>query len=243
MKEIGRLDDDGRRIAIGRPRLPDGVADHLRTLIIDGDLAPGTQLVQADIARRLGVSRTPLREALQILERDGLLQISNGNQTVEVTTFTPAELIEILQVRMAVERLGAGLCAQRGLDTAAKTRMRSWLAEMEGSTSSLDMARYGRNHAEFHSQLLLLSGNSRLATLVPMVRLSCQLHTSRSLRDQGVRAGRLQALQRTANRQHRAIMRALFAQDVETVQEAVTSHLETAICNLTSAATEPPPIT
>ena len=68
--------------SVGRRRLVDDVISHLRQLILDQELPPGTALLQTELAEKLGVSRTPLREAFRILDREGLVKVANGNRTI-----------------------------------------------------------------------------------------------------------------------------------------------------------------
>src|SRR5215469_15430926 len=98
-----------------RSRLADEVADILRKQIITGELGSGTQLLQIQLAERLGVSRTPLREAFRILERDGLVKISNGNKTVAVAHLGVEDQLATYEVRAVTDGLAARLTALRGL--------------------------------------------------------------------------------------------------------------------------------
>src|SRR6516165_7232404 len=112
-------------------RLADEVSHLLRDLILRGQLAPGTPLLQVQLAERLGVSRTPLREAFRILERDGLLRISNGNKTVEVIELDRQHLIETYQVREVIDGLAARLAAAHGLSERSANRMEQAIDRME----------------------------------------------------------------------------------------------------------------
>lgn len=78
-----------------RTRLVDRVTERPRDMIVNGELEPGRPLLQVRLPERLGVSRTPLREAFRNLQRDGLVRVMNGNQTVEVVEMTPTELVEM----------------------------------------------------------------------------------------------------------------------------------------------------
>ena len=77
---------DGTTFPIARSSLPEAAAERLRTLIIEGELAPGARLNERELSERLGVSRTPLREAFRMLAADGLLvQLPNrGAQVVSL---------------------------------------------------------------------------------------------------------------------------------------------------------------
>src|SRR5438093_10908651 len=99
-----------------RTRLVDEVTDRLRSLILDGTLPPGQPLLQISLSEQLGVSRTPLREALRVLENEGFVRISNGNNTLEVVELSPQEMVEMYELREVVDGLAARLAAKRGID-------------------------------------------------------------------------------------------------------------------------------
>lgn len=150
----------------------DDVVRVLREKIIRGELPAGTQLLQIDLANQLGVSRTPLREAFRILENDGYLRTSNNNRTVEVVTFTAAEMRDMYEIREVIDGLAARLTATRGLSPEAKKEARRLLAEMASTTKPHDPLRRVEAHAAFHSFFLEQSGNGRLSGLTPLIRAS-----------------------------------------------------------------------
>jgi GntR family transcriptional regulator of vanillate catabolism len=150
----------------------DDVVRVLREKIIRGELPAGTQLLQIDLANQLGVSRTPLREAFRILESDGYLRTSNNNRTVEVVTFTAAEMRDMYEIREVIDGLAARLTATRGLARDAEQNARRLLAEMARTSKPYDPLRRVEAHAAFHSLFLEHSGNSRLRGLIPLIRAS-----------------------------------------------------------------------
>jgi GntR family transcriptional regulator of vanillate catabolism len=155
-----------------RTRLLDDVVHRLRQDIVSGNLPSGTQLLQVDLAHRLGISRTPLREALRILEADGLLKTSNNNRTVEVVTINSARLRQMYEVREVIDGLAARLTAIRGLSAEAQARAEHLLAEMAAATKPYDPRRRTAAHAEYHALFVHTSGNETLAGLLPLIRLS-----------------------------------------------------------------------
>jgi GntR family transcriptional regulator, vanillate catabolism transcriptional regulator len=157
---------------ISRPRLVDDVVRVLREKIIRGELPAGTQLLQIDLANQLGISRTPLREAFRILENDGYLRTSNNNRTVEVVSFTAAELRDMYEIREVVDGLAARLTAARGLSPEAEREARRLVAAMAGTSKPHDPLRRVEAHAAFHSFFVEHSGNGRLGTLIPLIRAS-----------------------------------------------------------------------
>ena len=157
---------------LNRPRLVDDVVRVLREKIIRGELPAGTQLLQIDLARQLGVSRTPLREAFRILENDGYLKTSNNNRTVEVVTFTAAEMRDMYEIREAIDGLAARLAAARGLSPEAEAEAKRLLAEMASTSKPHDPLRRVEAHTAFHSFFVEQSGNARLSGLIPLIGAS-----------------------------------------------------------------------
>ncbi|WP_160573524.1 GntR family transcriptional regulator [Actinomadura physcomitrii] len=218
---------------LNRPqtRLADEVAHLLRDLILRGELEPGSQLLQIQLAERLGVSRTPLREAFRILERDGLLKISNGNKTVEVVEFDRGPLIETYQVREVIDGLAARLAARRDLSTAAPTLERA-IERMEAAAEpGLDITEYGEAHAEFHLAILEASGNSRLKDFESLVRISAQMQLTRYLKqnyDEDLDAAISDAI-RVGNEHHREILTAITNGDSRAAERSATRHIRATI--------------
>jgi GntR family transcriptional regulator, vanillate catabolism transcriptional regulator len=219
---------------LARPqmRLADQVAQVLRDLVLRGELAPGTPLLQIQLAERLGVSRTPLREAFRILERDGLLRISNGNKTVEVIELDRQHLIDTYQVRDVIDGLAARLAAARGLSAQSSEQMQRAIDRMEvASRTGLDIGEYGEGHIDFHLAVLDASGNSRLDDFAPLVRLSAHMLLTRYLRQtygQDVDETIQQAVC-IGNEDHRKIFDAIRDGDVKGSERAASQHIRRTI--------------
>jgi GntR family transcriptional regulator of vanillate catabolism len=161
-----------------RSRLVDEVSSQLRDLILTHQLEPGAKLVQTRLAARLGVSRTPLREAIRLLEQDGLVRVANGNGTVEVINITPHELRELYEIREVVDGLAARLLARRGLTPTAEQTMSGALEDMRRSIRPLKGDRFFVAHLQFHVAIVEHCGNERLRAQLHLVRL-----TAGSMRD------------------------------------------------------------
>jgi GntR family transcriptional regulator, vanillate catabolism transcriptional regulator len=157
---------------IRRTRLVEDVSQQLRDLIISGELQPGTQLLQTELAEKMGVSRTPLREAFRILENDGLIRIKNKNRTVEVVTITSADLAEMYQIREVIDGLAARLAAQRGLPAEVVAELRRLIAEMRAAADPYDPARRTAAHINFHALIAEHCGNEHVQAFIPLIRAS-----------------------------------------------------------------------
>lgn len=108
---------DGNHDHRDRPQrtAQESVPDRIRHLILSRTLAPGQRLVQSELAEQLGVSRTPIREALHRLESDGLVKLS-PHKGASVADLSISELKDIYSIRIAVEGYGAYLAARNATD-------------------------------------------------------------------------------------------------------------------------------
>ena len=103
---------DGSTLPIARSTLPEAAAERLRTLIIEGSLAPGTRLNERELSEQLGVSRTPLREAFRILAGDGLL-VQLPNRGAQVVALSAEDVRHAFDVMGALEGLAGELAVTR----------------------------------------------------------------------------------------------------------------------------------
>jgi DNA-binding GntR family transcriptional regulator len=95
-----------------RQRLHDAVVEHLQTLIIEGVLAPGVKLNEREVCERLGISRTPLREAMKVLASEGLIEIV-PNRGAFVSKMTDTEIWETFELMSGLESMSGELAAER----------------------------------------------------------------------------------------------------------------------------------
>ena len=100
---------------IKRKALHEEVVDTLRERIIGGKLASGERLVEQQLCESLGISRTPLREAFKLLEKEGLVEL-RPNRGVHVSVMTAQEIVDLFEVVSDLERLAVGLAVQRMAD-------------------------------------------------------------------------------------------------------------------------------
>jgi DNA-binding GntR family transcriptional regulator len=173
--------DIGAIRQVRRVRLMDEVTHHLRDLILSGALPPGQQLLQIQLAEQLGVSRTPLREAFRVLERDGLIRTSNGNKTVEVVEMTTREMEDLYELREVLDGLAARRLARLGLADEVREELAELLTEMERASDPLDTAAYSEAHQRFHELIIHAAGNQRLTETLPVVSVTTQMLLTRRI--------------------------------------------------------------
>jgi DNA-binding GntR family transcriptional regulator len=144
----------------------------MREMILSGKLPAGTRLRQADLADQLGISRTPLREALMKLEQEGLITVlpRGGFQVVELKL---EEAIELYEIREMLDGLAARLAAER-IDEEGLNKLKGYLKRMEKFVATKNAHGWFIHHVGFHEEILRVSGNGRLLALASNVRLSIQ---------------------------------------------------------------------
>lgn len=136
------------------------VTDAIRERILGGSFAPGDRLVEAEIARQLGISRGPVREALAHLRAEGLAY-DEPRRGSFVAELSPSDIREIYELRAALESRAARLIIQRG-DEAAFARLEEILGALRVAAAADDRATFAQRDAELHEELCRGSGNSRL---------------------------------------------------------------------------------
>src|SRR5215210_4841842 len=143
-----------------RESIEQRVAQSLRALIVAGQLPEGTQLVQRDLALRLGVSQTPVRASLGMLQREGFVAVgSTGRATV--SRLTREDLEEIYAARLGLEGLAARVGAA-AVSSAPIARMRALLTDLERLAREQDVDRYLRTRWDFHATCYAAAGRPRL---------------------------------------------------------------------------------
>jgi DNA-binding GntR family transcriptional regulator len=145
---------------IARESVEDRVAQALRELIVSGQLPEGTPLVQRDLARRLGVSQTPIRLGLTELQRVGLVEVGETGRAT-VSRLTREDFEEIYAARLGLEGLAARVGAA-AVGPAELARMRTLLTELERLAKRQDVDGYLRVRWEFHAACYEAAGRPRL---------------------------------------------------------------------------------
>jgi DNA-binding GntR family transcriptional regulator len=125
---------------------------HLRTLILQGAFPPGAQLNQVELAPLLGVSRTPLREAIRMLQEEGLVE-AQPQKRARIVGFDPDHLEAVYVQRMLLEGLAAKLTAPTFADDKLE-ELRGRLQEMRDSAAAGDRDRWHVTHKAFHRLLI-----------------------------------------------------------------------------------------
>jgi DNA-binding GntR family transcriptional regulator len=153
---------------VSRPApLRQSVYDALIDLIVSGDLPPGQHLVETDIARQLGVSRQPIREALHRMEAEGWVDL-RPSQGAFVHVPTDSEVDELLDVRELLETETTRRAA-RHADAEGVARLRTIWQEGAAAAETDDFSRAVAANNAFHAEVAQIAGNTVLADLASVV--------------------------------------------------------------------------
>jgi hypothetical protein len=145
--------------------LSEAAATRLRAEIVSGELPSGSRLAEAAVAQRLGVSRVPVREALVLLEREGLVEFTPTGRAC-VKELSPRDFEELYVLRLALEPVAARLAAP-----ALKADSSSLMANLQATRRAKELAEVTALDLDFHQLIIAASGNSRL------LRLWCSLRS------------------------------------------------------------------
>ena len=146
--------------------LADSVFDQIRTAIVKGELAPGSKVNEPQLSQQYGISRGPLREAIRRLEGCKLVEIT-PNVGAKVVSLNSQQVIEIYEIREALEGLSCRLAAQKANAEDCKN-LRKLLANHEQQIQSENGRLYYQKEGDldFHYLIVQLSGNTRLFNLL-----------------------------------------------------------------------------
>jgi DNA-binding GntR family transcriptional regulator len=202
---------------INATRISDQVYQYLRNEIVEGRLTPGQRISPDEFAERLNISKMPIKEAIERLVGEGLLEVQSRRGTF-VARLDPVELAETFEVRCALEVL-AGKLAVRHIAKADIERLRQLIAAMEQSNAKTDVRLHLEQNAEFHELIVKRSGNRKLFETWRRLRTPIHVAGIHSRTDDWIdRVSREQ-------REHRAIVRALEQRDPAAVEQALTNHI------------------
>lgn len=154
------MSTSGQLSPVPRRSTAEIIADQLRSAIMYGTISPGDQLGEAELAGQLGVSRGPLREAMQRLVQEGLLR-SERHKGLFVRELSPDDVHDIYVARLAVERTACEVI-MRGNRGEAIARLTHAVERLAEAAQSRDRDRMSDADQYFHQTLVSCSGNDRL---------------------------------------------------------------------------------
>ena len=188
-------------------------------MIMEGDLAPGSNHLEAELAEALGLSRTPVREAALRLAHEGLVTV-RPRKGVRVCELTPRDMTDIYDILTELECLAAGRAAARRPSPADLAPLTTATDRMEAALHGGDLDAWAAADDRFHRALAALGDNARMSEIV--ARLYDQAYRARRL------TLRLRPPPAASTRDHRALLEAIATGAADTARAIHRTHCESA---------------
>ena len=196
--------------------LRDVVFKTLRQAILTGELQPGERLMEITLANRLGVSRTPVREAIHKLEQEGLV-IMMPRRGAQVAQITKKDLIEVLEVRLGLEEMAVRFACERMTDEQL-TELCQAADEFSAAIERNDLTALAQADEKFHSLICRATGNDCLCGITNNLREQMYRYRIEHLKNHDAR--------KNLDGEHKAICAALEKRNAEEAQAILYSHIE-----------------
>ena len=196
--------------------LRDVVFNTLRQAILKGELAPGERLMEIQLAEKLGVSRTPIREAIRKLELEGLV-LMIPRKGAEVAKISEKSLKDVLEVRRSLEELAIELACQRMSDADLQELERKQMkfCEAIAQGSAMDIA---ESDEEYHDVIYNCTRNTRLVQILNNLREQMYRFRLEYIKDEDKR--------QILRLEHEKILKALRSRHVSEARAAVREHID-----------------
>lgn len=202
-------------IEISRLSLHDQVAARLRTMLVEGRIAPGAKLNERELCEQLRVSRTPLREAIKLLAAEGLVDLLPNRGAVAVK-LTEADVLNTFEVLAMLEGQSGELAAQRITD-AELSELRALHYEMLACYARRDLSGYYRLNALIHTAINDAARNPVLSTTYRSINARVQSLRFRTNQDD--------AKWKHAVQEHEQMIEALQARDATALRQVLVAHV------------------
>jgi DNA-binding GntR family transcriptional regulator len=196
-------------------RIVDQVQEALSQSILNGDLGSGSALSVPDIARKLNVSRSPVREAVLALVAKGLA-VEHPRRGVVVTTIEAEDLVAIHEVREFLESCAARYCAAR-IDEGGIAALRAIMETQKAAVDQHSAEGYFRSNADLHRTIAQYSGNSRLIAIMQPLENQMRIALHRVSADA--------SHMRRGYEEHRQILDAIAVRDPAAAESAMRRHI------------------
>lgn len=196
--------------------LRDVVFNTLREAILKGELKPGERLMELQLAAKLGVSRTPIREAIRMLEQEGLA-VTIPRKGAEVAKMTEKDMEDVLQIREALDELAASIACEQ-ITGEELEELKVTMREFEEYTKTGDVKRIAEADVRFHDIIYQATGNPKLVNMLSNLREQMYRYRVEYLKD--VRNYPILV------KEHSQIAEGLSRKDKEKVTEAMHNHVK-----------------
>ena len=193
----------------------------VRGLILSGDLPPGAVLPQAALAQTIGISTTPLREALRRLKQEGLVEL-DAHKDARVRPLDATEARDLLELRRSLDPLAASLAAERRTEEDL-AEVRAALDGLEALSTRPSLAQL-ESHHRFHAAIHRASHNALLVDALDGLWVKTDRY-----RRHGLEAGRSDEERDARAAEHRALFEAVRDGEADTAAELMRRHVETSL--------------
>lgn len=187
----------------------------LRQMIFAGDLPAGSDHLESELAARLEMSRTPVREAILMLEGQGLLEL-RPRKGVRILPLSPDDMAEIYDVLTELESLAAEQAARAGYSDTDLSGLAKAIDDMDAAIAAKDLDAWAAADDRFHQILVDLGGNSRVRSIVDM--MSDQVRRARAT------TLTLRPLPTKSNKDHRKVYQAIRDGDAKAARDTHRAH-------------------
>lgn len=195
--------------------LRDVVFKTLRQAILMGDLAPGQRLMEIQLANQLGVSRTPIREAMRKLELEGLV-VMVPRKGAQVAKISKRDLDDVLEVRLALEELAVDLACQR-ITKEEITALRHSLDEFKDAVHLEDLSLIAEKDVALHDIIYAATRNDKLIQILNNLREQLYRYRIEYLKDV--------TSHQILIEEHEALIDNLFNHNVDSAKENIKEHI------------------
>lgn len=196
--------------------LRDVVFNTLREAILRGDLKPGERLMELQLASKLGVSRTPIREAIRMLEQEGLA-VTMPRKGAEVAKMTLKGMEDVLEIRGALDELASQLACER-ISQEQLELLETRKEEFEASLKTGDVKLIAEADVKFHDVIYDATGNPRLVSLLNNLREQIYRYRVEYIKDANNHPVLI--------KEHEAIYNSLLNRNKEGAMLSIREHVE-----------------
>ncbi|MBR4759731.1 MAG: GntR family transcriptional regulator [Lachnospiraceae bacterium] len=196
--------------------LRDVVFKKLRAEILLGELSPGERLMELHLAQRLGVSRTPVREAIRKLELEGLVTML-PRRGAQVAQISEKDLKDVLQVRTSLEQLAVRLACER-MDEETLKELDKACESFAAATSSKDMTAITKADVALHDVIIRSTGNRKLEQMISNLAEQMYRYRFEYIKDATYHTRLIE--------EHRKIYQSIADRDAARAQEEIATHIE-----------------
>jgi len=218
-----------KKLGVTHKNLDAKVYDRLKSMILDRKLLPGEKIPQEKLARDLGISRTPLVNALKVLEKEKLVQ-SIPRRGFFVRLFTKQEMISIFELREVLEGLAARRAAMNITDKEIE-QLRGFFQSFRDQSDIKDIGAYAKEDRRFHNFLLDIGAKEFLKSILEAYNII--IYSYQVISSEGLVQSPNDSIQ-----DHLAVIEAVSRRDGESAEQLMRNHLRKSITILRQALAE-----